>query len=234
MVRTMVGFGARLEGASPAASRSGKPRGEFGGELVRLVSIDTTRTTRSVIDEARLDAYSRPHIYIFENLGQPFSLSLWTARGGCLPLRGLNHPAARAHVTHAEYIPTTCPLGWREDAARVTCTSAYDELRVASPHSCNANCLRYYRKAQRGAENASFGTDTPVGPPARDARVWSALTRARLAPVGRMQHGRATVVLLGVPSRARGTILASADQLRRCGQRPRRSCSACYGWTLPR
>ena len=43
-----------------------------------------------------------------------------------------------------------------------------------------------------------------------------------------------TVVLLGVPNRARGTILASADQLRRCGQRRRRSCSACYGWTLPR
>ena len=53
MVRTMLGFSAMVEGASPAASRSGKPRGELGGELVRLVSIDTTRK-RPKFDEAGL------------------------------------------------------------------------------------------------------------------------------------------------------------------------------------
>ena len=53
MVRTMLGFSSMVEGASPAASRSGKPRGELGGELVRLVSIDTTRK-RPKFDEAGL------------------------------------------------------------------------------------------------------------------------------------------------------------------------------------
>ena len=40
-MRIMPGYCVGVKGASPAASRSGKPRGEFGGELVRLVSIDT-------------------------------------------------------------------------------------------------------------------------------------------------------------------------------------------------
>ena len=40
-MRIMPGYCVGVKGASPAASMSGKPRGEFGGELVRLVSIGT-------------------------------------------------------------------------------------------------------------------------------------------------------------------------------------------------